>query len=261
MKPRNAANRIGKRGVLLSAVCLLTATPDGASSFLSYTGVLGSPESVFETSFTLSSTGNINIQTWSFGSGTNAAGQLIPPGGFDPLVALFSGPQATAVMYTDGMGNPLVDSDDVSNPPYSPVGNCPPAGFVAIGAGPGSLVCGDDLLQISNLPAGLYTLVLTDANYLPDAIFDNGALSEGFTDLTGGVFQTCNTGGDGTCVDRGPNFAVDIVSTGGSADLSAPATAPEPGNLTLLSAGLAALAGLKQFRKRCTTPRAEGTAI
>ena len=261
MKPRDTVNRISKRIGLLSAVCLLTATPGRASSFLSYTGALSSSEGVFETSFTLTTTDNINILTWSFGGGTNAAGQLIPAGGFDPLVALFSGPPATAVMATDGSGNPFVDSDDVSNPPYSPVGNCPPAGFVAIGAGPGNLVCGDDLLQISNLPAGFYTLVLTDANYLPDAIFDNGALSEGFTDLTGGALQTCNTGGDGTCVDRSSNFAVDIVSASGTADLSAPSAAPEPEDWTLLGAGVAALAGMKQLRSRRTAPRTKGTII
>ncbi|MGO9260987.1 MAG: DVUA0089 family protein [Bryobacteraceae bacterium] len=259
MERGDRPNRIGKRGVLLSAVCLLTATPGGASSFLSYTGALGSPESVFEATFVLATTDTINIQTWSFGGGTNAAGQLIAAGGFDPLVALFSGPPATATMYTDGLGNPLADADNLGNPPYSPVGNCPPAGFVTIGTGSGSAICGDDFLQISGLPAGLYTLVLTDANYLPNAIFDNGALSEGFTDLTGGLFQTCNTTSDGTtCVDDNPNFAVDIVSATGTMDLG---SAPEPGALAPVSIGLAALACLKQFRKRRTAPHTKGTTI
>ena len=257
MERINARSGLRNCGVLLSAVCLVTATASGATSYNAYTGTLASPTTAFETSFTLSSFDNIQIQTWGFGGGTNAAGQFIPAGGFDPLVTLFSGLPATATIVTDASSNPLVDADNLSNPPYSFVGNCLPAGYVTIGTGIGSLVCGDDLLKTSlgfaGLPAGTYTLVLTDANYQPAAIFDNGALSEGFNDLTGGVFQTCNTTSNGTtCVVDSANYAVDIVSADGKSDLS---QVPEPTALALLGTGLAALAGLKRFRKRRMLPR------
>ena len=239
---KRPAGRVGRTSVfLLSVVCLLTATAKGGPiSSLSYTGTLASPESVFETTFTLTASDTITFQTWGFGGGTNAAGQVISAGGFDPLIALFNGPVPTATIYVDGSGNPLADADNLLNPPWSFVGNCPPAGTVAIGV---NSDCGDDFMQVA-LSAGTYTLLLSDANYIPDAVYDNGALSEGFTDLTAGQIQTCDAG-DNTCISPNGNYAVDIVST--KADLT---PTPEPRGLSPLCVSLAALVGLKQLRKR-----------
>jgi hypothetical protein len=161
------------------------------------------------------------------------------------LISLFSGLAATAAIYVDGSGNPLADADNLSNPPWSCVGNCPPAGTVAIGS---DNDCGDDFMQ-ALLPAGTYTLVLTDANYIPNAIYDNGALSEGFTDFTAGVFQTCDPLSN-TCITTNGNYAVDITSTS--------VFAPEPDALPLMAIGSAALVGLKQFGKRRQSPPAKG---
>jgi len=228
------------------ALCLLVATAFGLSAgSLSFTGTLSSPENAFETTFTLTAADTVTIQTWGFGGGTNALGQVIPAGGFDPLIALFSGPVATATMYVDGSGNPLADADNLLNPPWSYVGNCPPAGTVAIGT---DNDCGDDFMQVA-LSAGIYTLVLTDANYIPQAVYDNGTLSEGFVDLTSGVFQTCDPVAN-ACITPNGNYAADIVST--AADLTA--TTPEPSALPLLSIGLAALACLKRFHNRRMSP-------
>lgn len=232
--------------LLAAAACRLSAD----SLYLSFTGTLSTPESAFENTFILAAADTVTFQTWGFGGGTNAAGQPIAAGGFDPLIALFNGPAATATMYVDGFGNPLADADNLSNPPWSYVGNCPPAGTVAIGA---NNDCGDDFMQVG-LSAGIYTLLLTDANYLPKAIFDNGALSEGFTDFTGGVFQTCDSVAN-ACISPNGNYAVDIVST--QADLS---KIPEPSALSLLGIGIAGLAGLKKLTKRRVTPRIEGAA-
>jgi hypothetical protein len=203
---------------------------------LSYTGILATPESVFEQAFTLSGEDTVFFQTWSFGGGTNAAGQVIPAGGFDPLLTLFSGTGPDATIVTDGGGNPIADGDLLANPPWSYVGNCPSAGTVAIGV---NSDCGDDEIQVA-LPPGTYTLLLTDAAYTPNAVYDNGALSEGFTDFTAGVFQTCDT--DGSCITPSGNFAVDIVSS------SLAETAPEPMALLLFVTGLTALAVLNKLR-------------
>jgi hypothetical protein len=231
---------------LARALCLVAATALGlsAQSNSSFTGTLSSPEDVFETTFNLTAADTVTIQTWGFGGGTNAAGRVIPAGGFDPLIALFDGPAATATIATDGSGNPLADADNLLNAPWSFVGNCPPAGTVAIGT---DNDCGDDFMQAA-LGAGTYTLVLTDANYIPLAIFDNGSLAEGFLDFTSGVFQTCDPVSN-ACITPNANWAVDIV-------VSAQSTAtPEPSALLLLSIGLAALAGLKQVHNRRMSPQ------
>ena len=226
-----------KISVLLWGPILLAGAARSAPMALSFTGQLDTPTSVFDVSFTLAGTSSIRIQTWGFGGGINAAGTLIPAGGFDPLVALFAGLPSTASIVTQA-GNPLADADTLSNF----IGNCPPAGTVVIGAGAGSTVCGDDLLMASSLPAGVYTLVLTDANYIPLAVNPgppiSTRLSDGFTDLTGGVFQTCNLTSSGTtCVTPTHNFAVDIVL------LEGPGInlVPEPASTSFTAIGVAAL--------------------
>jgi hypothetical protein len=166
------ANRLSGRSAAVLKILALSVLPVIASgSSVSFTGTLATPESVFETTFSVPSSGTVAFQTWGFGGGTNAGGQVVPSGGFDPLIALFSGPVTTATISVDGSGNPLADADNLLNPPWSYVGNCPPAGTVAIGS---DNDCGDDFMQVV-LAAGTYTLPLTDANYIPNAIYDNGA--------------------------------------------------------------------------------------
>jgi hypothetical protein len=242
--------RVSTYGLLLSFVlCLLSTTANAEPvTYFSYTGTLATPESVFETTFTLSAPVTVTFQTWGFGGGTNAAAQVIPAGGFDPLIALFAGPVATATIYTDASGNPLADADNLFNAPWSYVGNCPPAGTVAIGV---NQDCGDDFMQ-ELLLAGTYTLVLSDANYIPNALFDNGTLSEGFADLTAGVFQTCDPVAN-ACITPNGNYAVDVVSNG--PDLT---PTPEPSTLFLLGVAMTALAGMTQFTMRRTPPRTKG---
>ncbi len=238
---------VWKRTFLLLAVCLVPLAANADVSSISYTGTLATPQSVFTATFALTASDTVTFQTWGFGGVTNAAGNLIPAGGFDPLIALFTGPIPTATMAVDGLGNPLADADNLLNAPWSYVGNCPPAGMVLIGI---NNDCGDVRMQVA-LSAGTYTLVMTNANYIPNAIFDNGALSEGFTDLTGGAFQTCDPVAN-ACISPNGNYAADIVST--QSDLL---STPEPSALPLLGVGLAALAGLKQQRKRRATPHFE----
>jgi hypothetical protein len=260
---------------MLSVVLLLSA-PLSANSiqFLSYTGALSTPQSVFEATFTLTSSDTVTFQTWGFGGGTNAAGAVIPAGGFDPMISLFAGSGPTATIVTDGLGDAVADSDILGNPPFSPVGNCPPAGTVTIGTGTGSALCGDDYMQ-ANLTAGLYTLVLSTAENFPNAV-NPGApayftIGDGFTDFSDGAtgfgtgsslpYQTCNFTSDqpdGVCIDPDANYAVDIVSTRADLTTTTSATVPEPGAPSLLGVGLALLSlnlGLKQFRKRRVTPQ------
>jgi hypothetical protein len=229
-----------------AVLCLLAAAAAGLpAEELSYTGTLNSPQDVFENTFTLTTAGTVTFQTWSFGGGVNGAGTTIAAGGFDPLIALFSGPAASATIVVDSLGNPLADADNLSNPPWSFVGNCPAAGTVSIG---GSNDCGDDFMQAA-LSAGTYTLLLSDANYIPNAVYDNGALSEGFVDFTSGVFQTCDSSTN-ACITPNSNYAVDIVT----AQSESTSPVPEPSTLPLLCLGLTVLAGAKLWTKRRISP-------
>jgi hypothetical protein len=201
---------------------------------VSAAGNFTTPEDVFLETFTLTGSAAVTVQTYGFGGGTNAAGAAIPSGGFDSLVALFSGPPTSASILMSG-GNSI--ASDPTTTQFSP--GCPPAGTVAIGT---ESICGDNTLTVT-LAAGSYTLLLSDAGYQPCA-FNPGESSpqdltspSSYGDLTGGVFQTCND--QGRCITPNGNFAVDLLSPG------LPVPVPKPGPLStllLLGFGVVALA-------------------
>jgi len=208
------------RAAIVIAVAAVAAVP-GSAQTISDTGSLLSPEDTVLINLALVADGSVTLQTYGFGGGTNAAGAVIPSGGFDPFVGLFSG---------TGPGAAFIDgtSDILTN--YFP--GCPPAGTVTIGSIPGQ--CGDVNLQFSGLTAGTYTVLLSDAAYLPSAVFeDSGVLGDGFVDLTGGVFQTCYDAND--CNTDTANWALDITTSGSS---SVPSPVPEPPSAELAGLGI-----------------------
>jgi hypothetical protein len=203
----------------IAVACFALSAASGGT--VSYTGTLASSDdSSTAITVILAGAGNLSLQTWGFGGGANAAGATIPAGGFDPFLGVFAGVGSTAV-FIDGT------SDVLSN--YSGYTGCPPAGTVDIGGA----TCGDVSITLP-LAAGTYTVLLTDGLYIPNAVFEtNGVLGDGFTDLTGGAFQTCN--GDGsTCVSDTANWALDITTPGSVAKV------PEPGGLWACGIGLIA---------------------
>jgi hypothetical protein len=204
-----------RASVFLVAGYVAIQAASGAT--ISYSGTLASSSDTSATiTVNLASGGNLALQTWGFGGGTNAASFVIPAGGFDPFIGVFAGTGSTAT-FIDGT------SDDLSN--YGAFQGCPPAGTVDIGGA----VCGD-VTMLFSLAAGTYTVLLTDGAYVPTAVFEtDGTLGDGFTDLTGGVFQTCN-GTD--CITPTANWALDITSP------DAAVSAPEPGGLWVCGAGL-----------------------
>lgn len=236
-------NRLSRIFLLcgLAAACGLSASPARADSLsLSYTGTLASPTSTFALEFALSGSGTqqLDFQTWGFGGGTNANGVAIAPGGFDALLALFSG---------TGSGAQLINGSADNQSNFASFAGCPPAGTVNFSNG--DAVCGDVNLAAALAP-GVYTLVLSDANNVANALSDDGTLGEGYTDLTGGVFQTCDTNTSGTaCITPNANWAFDVTDQTG-ANL---ASVPEPGSLALWAGGLLCLSLLvlaDRFQRR-----------
>jgi hypothetical protein len=203
---------------------------------VSYTGTLASPEdSSNEFVVDMATAGTLALQTWGFGGGTNAAGTAIPAGGFDPFVGVFAGTGPTATLI-DGT------SDVLSN--YGSYTGCPPAGTVVFGT---DNLCGDVQMSFS-LAAGEYTVLLTDADYIPTATFEvGGQLGDGFIDLTGGALQTCD--GD-DCITPTANWALDITTPNGPG-----ASTPEPATVWFCGIGLMLL-GVSCRRSRIMTTNA-----
>ena len=191
------------RALLTVFAITLMAAAHAVAAPLSYTGSLdpGDANSFTLFEFTLPSAASVNIQTWGYSGGVNAAGTLIAPGGFDPYVSLFSGTGPGAVF--------LASNDD---------GSCPP--------GNGTVNCFDSTLDV-NLAGGSYTVALTvfgNPSFAEDR--SSGTLGDGFIGLAS-YFDPFSESW------RSANYAIDI---------SSPASAPEPGSLWLIAAGIAAVA-------------------
>lgn len=79
----------------------------------SFTGSLSNPGEVQLFSFSVGSTSNVVLRTWSYAGGVNAAGTVIARGGFDPILALFDSTGLKVGENDDGGLN--VDPDAVSS--------------------------------------------------------------------------------------------------------------------------------------------------
>jgi hypothetical protein len=179
---------------IAAAVLATSSVPALAASF-SFSGNLTGDNDVALFSFALAAPSNVTLRTWSYAGGTNAAGNVFGAGGFDPVVSLFYGAGSPALLIganDDGLGVP---------------------------ADPGTGFAHDSLLESFALPAGMYTVALSQ--------FDNFAngptLGDGFLGYSG------NPGFDG----RTSAWALDILGADS-------ASVPLPGTLALLMLGLAA---------------------
>ena len=157
---------------------------------ISLTGNLQTPDDVYTTSFSLTQVSEVNVQTRSYGGGTNASGVIIPRGGFDPAVALFLGSGSSATLFD-----------------FNDDGTCPPGNFDAVTGG-----CLDSTLVETGLLPDAYTLALMASPNSPNG----SSLGSGFTG--GGDFV--DVFGD----SRTNNFAVDIVTTPAVAPVPGPTT-------------------------------------
>lgn len=231
-------------GIIVVAAIFVAAPKAFADTTTSYVGTLATPESTFETTLTLTSAESVTLQTYGFGGGMNGNGMVIAPGGTDPFLAIFSGTGSGATILTDTSGDTFGTSLDLDN--YSSFTGCPPANTVSDF---GDTTCGDVTMSFASLAAGTYTIVLGDGQYIANAVFDNGTLGEGFTDLTGGAFCNVFDGDTGTpCPNTTGAYALDVTTSGSGS--TPPPPMPEPSALILLAAGLAGIGSVRPRRVR-----------
>jgi hypothetical protein len=208
--------------VELLALLLIASIPASADS-VSLTGALDptNPNDVLLISFSLSGAASVDMQSYGFGGsadapgGTNAAGQVIAPGGFDTYFSLFQG--------TGGGATFLASNDD---------GDCPP--------GDAEVACRDSTLNLS-LSSGGYTLAVSTFENLSFAEnLGSGTLGDGFIGL-GSYFNS------DTFSDTSSAYAVDIVASGLTlTDVHRLSDVTEPSTTGLLGATLLALALCKR---------------
>jgi hypothetical protein len=215
---------------LVTVLAAGVAFADGTS----YVGTLGTPDSTFEVTLTLLSTSDVTLETFGFGGGKNQAGTTIAPGGTDPFVGLFSG---------TGSGAAFLNGTSLDLTNYPSFVGCPPAGTIS---NFGGTTCADVTMTLDSLPAGTYTVLLSDGQFIPNAAVSAGStLGDGFFDLTGGAF--CNIadfteGVQTNCPNTSGAFALDVITK------TAVVSTPEPASLALLGTGLLGILGLRRRR-------------
>ena len=195
-------------------LALALVAPAGATNF-SFTGNFTQDDDIQLFSFTVGAISTVTLRTWSYAGGTNAAGTLIPRGGFDPILALFSSTGALIGQNDDGGVN--VPADAVTGAHY------------------------DTYLQLPSLGIGSYTVSITQYdNFANGPNLSNGFLHEGDGNFRsgGGCSQFRDARGD--CRDG--HWAFDVLNV---QDATA---VPEPGTLTLLGLGLASLWSRRRSR-------------
>ena len=177
------------------------ATAASADSF-SFQGTFQTDNDVQLFSFTIAADSTVTFLTLGYAGGTNAAGTVIPAGGFDSLLTLF-----------DSSGNYIGSWDN------SP-GEVP--------SGPDGTL---DAYDSQEFNAGTYTLALTES---PNVSVDT-SLADGFNG-NGNPYGCDFCDLYSTPLDA--QWAVDINTVDSAFEEGPSATTPEPGSLILLSSGL-----------------------
>ena len=191
---------------------IIAASLASAANF-SFQGTLTRDDEVQLFTFSVGSTSNVTLRTWSYAGGVNAAGTTIARGGFDPILALFNSSGA------------LIDqNDDGSAVPADPVTG---SNF--------------DTLLRSSLSSGTYTVSVMQYDN-----FANGPnLSDGFLYSNSPTFTSvfgCSNGRfcDVNASNRTGAWAFDIlgVDSASTPTTPPPGEAPEPATVSMMVAGL-----------------------
>lgn len=217
--------------LIASAMWAFSGAALASPTNFSFAGAFGDDDDVQLFNFTADGASVVRLISYSYGGGTQANGNIVASGGFDPILALF-----------DSAGNLIGQDDDaVSGTP----GACGP-GVVTLDPGTGQQwdTCFDALLGV-----GSYTVAIMQ--------YDNFAvgpnLSNGFTYLLSPTFtaafgcsngQFCDVSGTAPFNNRTRGWAFDILNVEAATEVRV----PEPSTLALLLC--AGLAGLLMSRRR-----------
>lgn len=186
----------------------------------SFTGEFQYDNDVQLFSFTVGSTSEISLRSWSYAGGVNAAGQTIDRGGFDPILALF-----------DSNGNRIGQQDD--------------AGCPNVAADSVTGVCWDTFFT-TTLEAGRYTASIQQYDNFSTPSLATGFVRDGIENR-----QFRNGFVDAAGDRRNAFWAFDILNVN-AAELppEEPGEVPEPGSIALLSAALLGMTAVRRRRQR-----------
>ena len=223
--------RLSRFSLVLLAACLFTSVANAGN--FSFAGVFSQDDQLQVFLFTAPSASTL-VRTWGYAGGTNANGQLIAAGGFDPILSVFDatgGLVASSLFIDSNNDGATVDTDPVTGNAF------------------------DSLLLLPSLNAGgIYALVISQNDN-----FANGpTYGDGFSRDGQGNFTATSNGCGGTapfCESpfspyRTGQWAVDINDVRDASEVGGGTGAPEPASMLLLTSGIAGLALLRRRRKQ-----------
>src|ERR1700739_1416457 len=158
--------RLSRLGIVTLAFCLSIGVATAGN--FSFTGIFTQDDQLELFQFTAPSA-SLVVRTWGYAGGTNANGQVIAPGGFDPILSVFD---ATGGLLSSSA---LVDTNNDG---------------AGVATDPTTGAAFDSLLALSSLsPGGTYVLVLSQNDNAPNnSTYGDGFSQSGMGNFTAGEF-------------------------------------------------------------------------